>query len=508
MRARMVSVASVAGPLRRAVRDIARASGKRVRWELDGEDTELDRHVLEQLREPLVALVRNATDHGVEPPEERAARGKAEEAVVRVEARRVGAEVVISVQRRRPRHRPGAGARERGPAPQRRGRAERHLRARPETAEVVSDVSGRGVGLDAVRSAVDGLRGRVEVSTPPGARHGVPHQRAHDARGPALHGRARGHRRYALPLHATAVALPAPTVPWPAWRAGRRCCSTGRRSASPSSRPCSARRDAGARARRRRARVAVVLTVASGRHAFAIDELVGERDVVVKELGRLAPPAAPRGRRQRRARRRRSCSCWTPTGSWRAARGRRPLAGVAGRRAAPPAARLLVVDDARTVRELQRSILERAGYDVVTAADGEAALRALGERPADLVLCDVEMPGMDGFAVCAAIRATPAIAATPVVILTSRDSAEDHRRGLEAGADAYMVKSGFDQRELLATVRRLLGEGSRPYGARPARAGRGLPHPACAPRPRAAGRRRHRGGGGGVRRRSCRTVGR
>jgi DNA-binding response OmpR family regulator len=75
------------------------------------------------------------------------------------------------------------------------------------------------------------------------------------------------------------------------------------------------------------------------------------------------------------------------------------------------------------------------------------------------VLCDVELPGMDGFAVCAAIRATPAVAATPVAILTSRDSAEDHRRGLEAGVDAYMVKSGFDQQELLATVRRLLGQG-------------------------------------------------
>jgi two-component system chemotaxis sensor kinase CheA len=118
---------------------------------------------------------------------------------------------------------------------------------------------------------------------------------------------------------------------------------------------------------------------------------------------------------------------------------------------------VLVVDDALTIRELQRSILERAGYEVLTAADGGEALRVLAERPADLVLTDIEMPRMDGFALTEAIRDSSELAATPVLILTSRDAEEDRRRGLEAGADGYLVKSAFDEHALLTAVGRLLG---------------------------------------------------
>ena len=127
-----------------------------MRWELDGEDTELDRHVLEQLREPLVALVRNAADHGIEPPDERAARGKPEEAVVRVHATQVGGDVVIAVSD------DGRGIDVDRRARERRAAAERRRRARARSSSPgsprrgeVSGVSGRGVGLDAVRSAVD-----------------------------------------------------------------------------------------------------------------------------------------------------------------------------------------------------------------------------------------------------------------------------------------------------------------------------------------------------------------
>src|SRR5207302_979675 len=103
-------------------------------------------------------------------------------------------------------------------------------------------------------------------------------------------------------------------------------------------------------------------------------------------------------------------------------------------------ATILVVDDALTVRELERSILERAGYDVLMATDGIEALAQLAEHACDLVLADVEMPRMDGFALTEAIRAHATLANLPVLILTSRSSAEDHQRGLDAGADGYIVK--------------------------------------------------------------------
>jgi two-component system chemotaxis sensor kinase CheA len=118
---------------------------------------------------------------------------------------------------------------------------------------------------------------------------------------------------------------------------------------------------------------------------------------------------------------------------------------------------ILVVDDALTVRELQRSILERAGFEVRVASDGVQALAMLAEERSDLVLTDVEMPRMDGFALTEAIRAQPNLANLPVIVLTSRSSDDDRRRGLEAGADGYIVKSAFDEAALLSAVDRLLG---------------------------------------------------
>ena len=118
---------------------------------------------------------------------------------------------------------------------------------------------------------------------------------------------------------------------------------------------------------------------------------------------------------------------------------------------------VLVVDDALIVRELQRGILQRAGFDVRVAADGQQALAQLAERRSDLVVTDVEMPTMDGFALTEAIRGHPSLANIPVLIVTSRSSDADRQRGLDAGADGYIAKSAFDEASLLSAVNRLLG---------------------------------------------------
>jgi CheY-like chemotaxis protein len=119
--------------------------------------------------------------------------------------------------------------------------------------------------------------------------------------------------------------------------------------------------------------------------------------------------------------------------------------------------RVLVVEDSLGVRELQRSILEGAGYDVVTAVDGLDGAGRLQLPPVDLVLSDVEMPGMDGFTLTRTIRKTRGWENVPVVIMTSRGDDADKRAGLDAGCDAYLLKSEFDQRALVDTVRRLVG---------------------------------------------------
>ena len=129
------------------------------------------------------------------------------------------------------------------------------------------------------------------------------------------------------------------------------------------------------------------------------------------------------------------------------------------RRTAAPAPKVLVVEDSFTVRELQRSILEAAGYRVEIARDGREGLeRLLADDEIVLVLTDIEMPEMDGIELTRAIRASAVRGSTPVVVLTSRSDELDRRRGLEAGADAYMVKRSFDQHTLLDTVERLVGK--------------------------------------------------
>jgi two-component system, chemotaxis family, sensor kinase CheA len=459
MRARMVSVGTIAGPLRRAVRDIAHDRGKQVRWELAGESTELDRHVLEHLREPLVALVRNAADHGIEAPAERADAGKPQEGRVRLHARQLGAEVVISVAD------DGRGidtARVQEATGGSEGDAlEAIFRPGVSTAETVTEVSGRGVGLDAVRSAVGALRGRVEVRTTAGAgtefRISVPMTLATLR---CLLVRAGG-RPYALPMHSTATALP------PSAEGGRDMNVEGRRTVWLGDETIGLTdltRVLGMPAADGPPGPAVVLTALGARHAFRVDELLGQRDVVLKDLGRLLPrldllagaSVEPDGS---------IMLVLDAAGLVAAARGTAPLPIAAPSEAlAPPAAepaggRVLVVDDALTIRELQRSILERAGYEVTTAATGREAMARLVEDGADLVLTDVEMPGMDGLELTAVIRDTPALASTPVLILTTRGGEEDRQRGLEAGADVYLVKSAFDERALLAAVRGLLESG-------------------------------------------------
>jgi two-component system chemotaxis sensor kinase CheA len=117
-----------------------------------------------------------------------------------------------------------------------------------------------------------------------------------------------------------------------------------------------------------------------------------------------------------------------------------------------------VVDDALTVRELQRSILERVGYRVRTASDGEVGLAIAREIQPDLIITDLQMPRMDGIAMTTAIRHDEGLAAVPVIIVTSLGSAADRQRGLDAGADRYIIKSAFDQAALLSAVEGLLGE--------------------------------------------------
>ena len=463
MRARMVPVATITDQLHRAVRDLSRSLGKDVRWEVRGDDTELDRGVLQQLADPLLHLVRNAVDHGIETPQERVAAGKDERATVRLHAMQLGSEVIITVTD------DGRGidvARVREEATQRgadvSGLSDEEalflvFRSGLSTARFISEVSGRGVGLDVVRTSIDAVRGRIEIRSTPGAgsefRIVVPITLAVL---PCLL-LSVGARRYAVPMHSVTVSQ--------AFDAAGTTHAEGRPIVWVGGEPVpvsTLAQTLGIEGETRDDGPVVVVAGVTRRHAFRVDALVGQRDVVVKGLGRLLPRLDVL-----------AGASVEPDGSILLVLDAPGLIDRA-RLARVPADRvvamleddmtttqrggsILVVDDALTVRELQRSILERAGFEVRLASDGIEALALLADAPADLVLTDVEMPRMDGFQLTEAIRALPSLANVPIIVLTSRASEEDRQRGLEAGADGYIIKSAFDEAGLLAAVDRLLG---------------------------------------------------
>jgi two-component system, chemotaxis family, sensor kinase CheA len=201
----------------------------------------------------------------------------------------------------------------------------------------------------------------------------------------------------------------------------------------------------------------VILTAGEQQVAFVVDQFLTEQEVLVKSLG-------ARLRRMRHL----TGATLLPNGQvalvLNAASVIRTAQGQATRRfvsdADQPARqqrwRLLVVEDSLTTRTLMKSILEAAGYEISVAVDGEQAWRLLAEEPVDLVVTDVEMPRMDGFQLTAAIRGSEPLADLPIVLVTSRGSDADKRRGIEVGANAYLVKSGFDQENLLQTIQQLL----------------------------------------------------
>jgi two-component system chemotaxis sensor kinase CheA len=454
-RTRMVPVGTLEPILHRTVRDAARSAGKDVRWEVVGEDIEVDRGVLEELVSPLLHLVRNSVGHGVELPEVRLAAGKPAQAVVRLHATQVGSKVVIAISD------DGGGIN----VPAVRAAAAKGgtdvtsldeqqslqliFRSGISTAKVLTEDSGRGVGLDVVATAVKAVHGEVEVVNHPGQgaefRIVVPITLTVVA---CLIVSIAG-QSFALPLHRIIRMLEAQHVQVVS---GRRLAVVDGQAVPVSNLATLLGLPA------TEGGPWVLLGTAANAHAFQVETVLQKRDVVVRGLtGRLRDLKAVSG------------ASIEPNGSIllvldvstlieRSAVIAETVEGAAENQTGPVRQlSVMVVDDALMVRELQRSILERGGYSVRTATDGAEALAMLAEAPADLVVTDLEMPNVDGFKLTSSIRAHPRLANIPVLIVSSRASEEDHQRGLDAGADGYIVKTSFDEAGLLSAVSRLLG---------------------------------------------------
>ena len=450
---RTLPLSSIMAPLPRAVRDLASATGKQAELVVTGGETELDRAILEGLPEILIHLFRNAIGHGIEAPDERMRLGKPGGGRLELRAEQRGGLVEIAVAD------DGRGVSEEALAEGRRtgSLADVLASAGFSTAGEVNDISGRGVGLDAVKNKVVSFRGTLEVRSTPGRGTQVVLRLPLALALMEVMLVERGGNVYGLPLAKRRGGGLAGRQALAGGAAGHR----GARPLDPPRGPVGAdgRGPHPARHPRPGRR-----PHASGRRVAAIcDALLGNEEVVVKSLGPwLSSLSGYLGA--------------AILGSGRIALLLDPAVLVAGhtrRRhsvAAPtffaPDAltaeattpKILVVEDSLTIRELQRGILEAAGYRVQTARDGRDALQQL-ERDSeiDLVLTDVEMPEMDGIELTHAIRARVTSSALPVVIVTSLGEEDDRKRGIDAGADAYIVKRNFDQHDLLETVERLVG---------------------------------------------------
>ena len=445
IRMRMQEIATIAPPLRRAVREAARTARKDVELIVAGGETEIDRAILEELVDPLVHLLRNAVAHGIEPPAERAGSGKPSTGRVDLRAGQRGGLVEITVAD----DGRGVPADLLAEAGDGASLADRLAVPGFSSAAEVTALAGRGVGLDAVKRFAESHGGTLAIHSRPGRGTEVTLALPFTLALVEVLLFERGPHVFGLPVASVeeVVQVSASLV------LGGSALFDLRGEALPLADVADL---VGADAPAVASRPPAVVVAAAGRRLVATcDRLLGEEDVVINGLepplsnvrGYLGTALLGDGR---------IALVLDPSELVRA-----PAKHVERSLPVPaerPARRILVVEDSFTVRELQRSILEAAGYDVVTADNGRRALEQLADDDSiGLVVSDVDMPTMNGLEMTAAIRADKTHASLPVVIVTSHASDDDRRLGLEAGADAYIVKSAFEQGALLATVERLIG---------------------------------------------------
>lgn len=465
----MQPFATLLDMLPRMVRELSREQGKLIELSVDGDEIEIDRRILEEMKDPLIHLMRNCVDHGIETPDQRAAAGKPGQGALTIAvAARDGSNVELVVAD------DGAGisaatvksaalklatiSSGQAAALSDADAISLIFQSGVSTSPLITDLSGRGLGLAIVKEKVEKLRGSLCVETEVG-------------RGtkfriilPLTLARFRGvvvrvarnlfvlptsnvervlrvrkadiktvENRETIMVDAQVVALahtidilelPRPPDP-------------GEPSAH-----C----------------LVVVLTHGQRRIAFLIDEVLNEQEVLVKRLGKQLTRV-------------RNVVGATVLGTGQvvpilnvpdliesavAGNGVVARPGAAAPQASAKKQSVLVAEDSITSRILIKNILETAGYRVETAVDGVDGLTKLRSGDFDLVVSDVEMPRMDGFGLTAQVRADKKLGELPVILVTALDSREDRERGVDAGANAYIVKSSFDQSNLLEVVRRLI----------------------------------------------------
>ena len=455
----------------RTVRDLAKQQGKEVELVVEGGDTSVDKRILEEMKDPLLHLLRNAIDHGIETPQERQQLGKSPVATIRLRGYQVGSTVSIEVVD----DGRGLDVEAIKQAAVSRGVRTKNELAQMSTAEIqalifapgfstrtaVTEISGRGVGLDVVRANVDRLKGNIQVEFTPskGCLFRITVNSSLSTTD-ALIVRVSEHP-YAIPVgFVEAMQLVSPqevfatdgsqtlpfqgesvTVTWLADLLGlpvKAPTSTKALRAASKTIPC------------------IILRIGSERLALLVDVILEQQDIVLKPQSQLLKRirnisgATILGTGE-------VCMVLNPTDLFKSAR--KAIVSVTVKELAQQAQvkqKILLVEDSIPIRTQMKRILESAGYDVTAAVDGEDGFNKLKVDTFVAVVSDVQMPNLDGLGLTAKIRQFQEYQDLPVILVTTLASDEDKRQGHQAGANAYITKGDFEQGVLLETLRRLI----------------------------------------------------
>ncbi len=465
MRSRMISVAALFESQTRFVRDLARESGKRINLRCEGGETEVDKSILEILKDPLTHLIRNSCDHGLEMPEARRAAGKNEEGQIILKAYYRADRVLVVVEddgRGIDPERVKKCAAEKGFLDEEKaGGLEREelfeLLFMPgfSTAKEITPISGRGVGLDIVRANLSKVGGRIQIKSEKGR-----------------------FTRFILSLPLTLAVTKTLVVE----AGGEIACIPVTRveevlNISRDEIKTAEGRDMIAvrgeiipavflsglwqfekKPLKETQNPVVILGQGKEKVALLVDRLLDEKEVVGKNLdhrlgvlpdisgatilenGEVAFIVDPDSLLR---------SCGEYTG--------KSVSAIVDAGAQFQRKKILVVEDSLTVRELEKKVLENYGYEVLAAVDGLDGFNKAREFKPDLVVTDIEMPHINGFELISLLKKDKALAEVPTIIVSFREREEDKRRGMEVGADLYMTKSQYDNKTLLEAIARLIG---------------------------------------------------
>jgi two-component system chemotaxis sensor kinase CheA len=465
---RLAPISTLFVTIRSQVREIAKLTGKQVEVRLSGGEYAVDRKVLDAIADPLIHILRNAVDHGIEDASARKAAGKNKVGRLTIAARHTGDAVELTI---------GDDGRGIDPEMIRKALVNTGRMTAAHAAELsadqlydhlfesgfstrkdVSKLSGRGVGLDVVKYIIERLGGEVRMESALG-------------RGTAI--------SLLLPLSMSTVrcllvrvagrpmAIPASNVEKVVVVGAGELRQVGGGDVilyDGVQVPYTALADIlglGAIPRPEAASsslLAALVRFGDRRFAFGIDEIVEYAQLILKPLGDLLE-RVPNISGMSLLGTGELALVLNPGDLVRSAGGAvvaRAATALteADRETGPPT--ILVVDDSIATRTLEKTLLESAGFRVLTAADGYKALDILGTRHIELVISDIQMPNMDGFELTQTIKSRPTLSHLPVVLVTSMGSSEDKARGMAAGADAYVVKKELTQSELIATINQLL----------------------------------------------------